>query len=86
MSGALHVSHCHKRDKMPRVQAVCGGVEADIKCDFLGAKQIFHFGGVGALRDKAPFRQRIDYICQFGFLLLKKYFSKKNPRLQCRKF
>ena len=46
--------------RLPDVQAVAGGVEADVEGDLLGVQQLAQARLVGALADEAALLQRVE--------------------------
>ena len=57
VAAALHVRHCHNGQEVTYMEAVCGRVDADIKCHAAFFKQFFDFIFVCQLFDKASFFQ-----------------------------
>ena len=65
----LHVGHGHQGHVMANMEAVCGGVKANVKGDLFPAQKLPQLLGMGALLQKAPFRQGIVNILHMIALL-----------------
>jgi hypothetical protein len=55
VAGTLHMSHCHKGNKMSCMEAVSGRVKTNIERHALLIEKFPQFCFIGALGDKAAF-------------------------------
>ena len=69
MPRTLHMSHGHKGNVMADMQAVCGGIKANIKGDFFLAQQLVQLLGMGTLLKETSFGQHIVYVIHGNLLL-----------------
>ena len=56
------MSHDHEGDEVAYMEAVCGGIEADIESDLFLSQQFSDFIWVGHLFQVAPLFQYIQYV------------------------